>query len=325
MSEMGRIGSAARPIAEEQRREAHEHQPEPYRKSELQRRPDLKVVEQAHGEHAPMPLARPTPLVVLSPQARKASAPLSYAEMKAQLAPVIEVQLKALEGIHQPATVFDVDVTGHEVQVCLACGRIGHDYRPTMVRQDNPEINMLSEFFVVGNEIAKRRGKPYGWIVHDEEVLVLRPVAAPGEGEDDEIVLRRFEAFLKRHDIKTIKDGTIMQWMAAEMAKWNPADATRKLVGEPADRRAIDTAQKLFADSGHQGSKGLIVAKGQPSKAGLRSLEAISNSNGIKVTGIAVGKQAQNVARTMFGKTLIAPDMHDLKMNVGAAIAAVAQ
>lgn len=272
---------------------------------------------------APLPV-RTSPIKIPAALGAKAPPVLpSYTEMVEKLEPLIQKQLDEVKQVMlqkqvEPKdfkAIYSVDITGREVQVCLACGRIGHDYMPTMVRQQNPEINMLSESLVVFLEVASRLGISYGVIVYDEDVLPLRDVIPPANNQtDNATVLQRFDAFRLRRDCPDLGDRA---WMAAEMAKWQPSDASRRVSGEPSDRHALETAQAMMQKAGPAPARGVTVTKSQVPKASMKGLEAIAKGKGVKVSGIAVGKDAQAVSHAMFAKTAIAQTMHDVRERIG--------
>jgi hypothetical protein len=255
----------------------------------------------------------------------------TYAEMVEQLEPLIQKQLEEVKQVLlqkkiEPKdfkAIYSVDITGREVQVCLACGQIGHNFRPTMVRQQNPEINMLSESLVVFLEVASRLGTSYGVIVYDEDVLPLREVLPPANNQaDNATVLSRFDAFRLRKSNPDLGDRA---WMAQELQRWQPSDATRKVSGEPSDRHALETAQAMLQKAGPAPARGVTVTKSQVPKASMKGLEAIAKGKGVKVSGIAVGKDAQAVSHAMFAKTAIAPTMHDVRARIGEGMKALVE
>jgi hypothetical protein len=209
--------------------------------------------------------------------------------------------------------LYNIDVTGHEVQVCLACGQIGHDYMPTMVRMENPEINMLSESIAVSFEVARRVGMQFGVLAHDESVLPLREISPPGMGTSLDTVLARFKTFKLRHDNKDVQDGTQLDWMRQEMDKWDPSWAERTVVGKPADTLAVETGVKLFNKAGVV-NKNMVMVKGQPSQEGsLKGLGARAKGQGVELWGVAVGAKPVPIKKTMFKNTASATDMHQLR------------
>jgi hypothetical protein len=235
-------------------------------------------------------------------------------------ASVKEIQkVMMVKGLDPAGTgvTFMVDITGHQVSVCLACGVEGHDYMPTMVRRLNPEVNMLDEYVSVAHAIASKVGMNFSIVTYDEEVLPLRDFGPPAN--DGERVLQRFQMFRERHEglDKTIVNGVIQDWMVKEMAKWTPADNTKQLVGQPNDTQAIGIAEKLMG--GSDGLKGVMLAKAK-APVSIRPFEAKLQAKGIKATGVAVGAQAEQAAPQMFRQTLVIKNMHDLRGQVAPSV-----
>lgn len=217
------------------------------------------------------------------------------------------------------ALVFGFDLTGHQISVCLACGRVGHDYRPTLVRRENPAINMLDEGFAVTRATAAKAGIQFGLMAYDELVLPIREVAPPGPGGQRDLAV--FQAFRGRHDDETdkpINHGEVMEWMRAAMTKWKPADNVTPRVGKPADALAMQTVEKLLAQ--HSGFKGLMLIKGDTAEMSLRSTESRLRTKGIFSSGVAVGDNAEAVAPLMFQKTIPVLNMHGMRAQVAPAV-----
>lgn len=282
---------------------------------------------------APAPLpARAEPIKIPMTASAKKLAPLpGYEELRENLEPLIEKQLAEVKQVLlqkgvSPADVkivYAIDITGSEIQVCLACGQIGHNFRPTMVRQENPEINMLSESLVVFLEVASRLGLSYSVVAYDEEVLPLRELLPPANNQAERAAtLSRFDSFRRRHKTPDITD---REWMAREMPKWNPADATKKVVGDPNDKRALDTAQALLLKAGDAAVRGVTVSKSQIPKTSLLGFEAMLKGKGIKAAGIAVGANAPAAARAMFQKTDTAQNNHILREKMGKSMSLIVE
>jgi hypothetical protein len=271
-----------------------------------------------------------------APLAQLAPKPWTYQEIIHANAPLIESMVaqtrKAMlaNGVDpaQSSMVFGLDVIGHEVSKCLACGMIGHDYQPIVVRQLNPAIDMIDEHIAVTNEYAKRVGfKKYSIIGVDEQVLPLREFGPPAN--DGDAVLKRLRAFRERHDNleKTeVVDGVTEAWMLEKLAKYNSIDASlkttkvNKLVTN--DRRFLSMGQDLL--NAEPGWKGLMYVKGQASVS-LRPFETQLKGAGIKSVGNAVGRSAAAVATSMFSQTIVTPEMHDLKSQLGPALLRLVQ
>ncbi len=285
----------------------------------------------AAADQVMAPLARPQAIKIPAGISAKKTAPApSYLEMVEQLEPLIQKQLAEVKAVMDQRglgpddvqMVSALDITGREVSVCLACGVIGHDYQPTIVRQENPEIDMFVEKIVVDLEVASRLGIALGLLAYDDEgVLKLRDVNPPSSSADRAKITERFQAFRKRHTAPNVTDP---KWIAEERERWVPSDATRKVKGEPDDRLCLDTAQKMLAKTGRESRvRGVTIAKSQVPAQSLKGLEAVMKGKGIQLSGTAVGQEAANVARAMFAKTSIAPTMHDLREHTGKAMAAL--
>ena len=289
-----------------------------------QMQPERASVFQAAASNA---LARSS-IIDVPDAPKRSTAPLTYAEIERQNEPLIQTKAKEMQeillakGIRPEDTtfLFLVDVTGHPVMVCLACGQIGHDFMPTKIRQDNPEINMLLEYFVVARAASERVGVRNGFVVYDEEVAVIRePQLKTGNPEEE---LQRFDAFLGRHQNKPIEDGTVMDWMAEESKRWNPSDANREVVGDAADARALEVGRKLLEGTG--GRRWMMVAKGQPPTSNLRAQEMMAKAKGIRLSGVAVGANADHVASMMFQNTLAVQELHHLRDSLDGQVRAAA-
>ena len=265
--------------------------------------------------------------VLLAPRMLRAEAPWSYEEIVASPfnAALIETSAqqirKALEakGIapESAAFTFLVDITGKQTSVCSACNIEGHDYKPVNVRRDNPEINMLDEYFAVTRETALKAGIKFAIIAYDEEVLPVRGLTDTNSGDHD---LNLFRTFRERHPEtqKTIINGVMQDSMAEELARWKPEDAVTPKVGLPDDRLAFDIAARVM--SGFEGRKNVMVAKSQ-APVSIRPMEALLRAKGVTgASGVAVGTQAEEVAKAMFKKTLITHDMHGLRAQVAPAV-----
>ncbi len=228
----------------------------------------------------------------------------------------------------QSSMVFGLDVTGHEVSICLACGRIGHDYMPVLKRQLNPALDMIDEHIVVTNEYAKRVGfKKYSIIAVDEQMLPLREFGPPSN--DGEAVLAKLRAFRERHpniDKTVIVDRETAAWMVEAMATYNSLDASLRTTTVttfmPADRRFIEVSKNMM--SLEPGWKGLMYVKGKPSVS-LKPFENLLSAAGIKAVGNAVGSNAEATAASMFKTTLVTAEMHDLRAQLGPSLVRLVQ
>ncbi len=244
--------------------------------------------------------------------------PLNAALIESQVAEIRKVMTDKGLAPAQTGMTFLVDLTGHQVSVCLACGVEGHDFRPTLVRRLNPEINMLDEFAAVVHAIASKVGMRFSIVAYDEEVLPLRKFGPPSnDGED---VLKRLQMFRERHpDLKkSIVDGVVQAWMADALKTWSPADATQKVVGQANDALAISTSERLMSEQAG-GLKGVMLAKAK-AHVSVRPFEVVLQAKGIKASAVAVGKQARETAAQMFRKTVVVSEMHGLRATVAPAV-----
>jgi hypothetical protein len=282
-------------------------------------------------------MARPTPVVVPASVGQLKAAPkASYLEMVEHLETSIQEQLAAVKAVMDskglgPDDVqfaYAIDITGKEISVCLACGIVGHDYQPTMVRQENPEIDMLNESLVVFLEVASRLGVAHALVAYDDTgVLTLRPMAAPATATERGQLSDRFQKFRNRF-AKVMVGGQLRPgmsadpaWVKAEAAVWKPSDATRKVAGEPDDRAALDEIHKLYAAYPIKAQlRGATFAKSQVPASSLKSFVGLSAAKDIKLSGIAVGKDAAQIKASFFGSTEVAPTMHDLRKHIGGGI-----
>jgi hypothetical protein len=254
-----------------------------------------------------------------------APSPLTAAEMITQNEALIarsaaalkaDLQAKGVSGA-DVGLMIAIDITGKEVQICLACAIEGHDFQPSNQRQDSPAINMLGESMVVGMEIARRVGIDPGLIIYDEEVFVVREPGDTAGGPQRD--LDRFEEIFARHGkAKDLGEGEVLDWMTEEGESWTPEDATRRVVGDPDDRGVFEQSIRLLDASGKP-IKGMMLSKGQP-QTNVRSLVPLATAHGVTVTGIAVGEDARQIAAMMPRKTLVVPDTHDVRSRLGPAI-----
>jgi hypothetical protein len=291
---------------------------------------------------AVLPDARPqlVALPVNVQQAQRAPRP-GYAEMVAQLEPMIQAQLAEVMAVIEAKgikpgdvnMVYAPDITGDEVSVCLACGFVGHNYQPTLVRTQNPEIDMLTESVVVFLEVASRAGINHGLIAYDDQgVIVLREVKATGNTTERGLLAERFQKFRDRYGRIELRANQVsgdfrkgkvvdQAWLQQERAAWKPSDASRKVAGEPDDKLAVDTLTQLLAKSPGSGAvKGATLVKSQTPRASVKSVEAVAKAKGIVLSGIAVGKDRDQIRRTFFRHTAEAANMHALRESVGAGI-----
>lgn len=272
-----------------------------------------------------MPVLAPRtgPIFVAQP-VLQAKPRLTYAEMVSLLEPLIAPQAEAIRALvgNNPGDVtivYAVDITGREVQVCLACGRVGHDVQPSMMRQENVEIDMLTESLVIFQESCTRAGVRFAVLAADDTgTLVLRtPFAANGVTDRSKNAMR-FQEFKDRHAQVSIdgqlKNGRIddQAWLARESANWHPSDAHRKTVGATNDEQVMRIAKQIHLASPTK-VRGIMYAKSQMPAMSLRGTEVGLKSAGIVPVGLAIGKDAQAIKAQLFSKTHIAADMHDAR------------
>lgn len=214
--------------------------------------------------------------------------------------------------------VWSLDITGRQDVVCSYCGRPSCTFRPVQYRTRNPEVDLLGDSITVFQEAAARAGVKYGIIVYDEEVLVLRDPATAGDQAERADTLSRYTQFRDRHDYPDPKSRA---WLDQALAKWNPADASRRVSGDPADGRMFEAAFKIFQQVGGA-LKSMVVAKSVEPRGGIRGFEVRAKQAGIQMTGLAVGQRADAVAGRFLSRTLVAPDAHQLREKVGDGIKA---
>jgi hypothetical protein len=212
--------------------------------------------------------------------------------------------------------VWSLDITGRQDVVCSFCGRPSCTFRPVQYRTRNPEVDLLGDSIIVFQEAAARAGVKYGVIVYDEEVLVLRDPATAGDQAERADTLTRYTQFRDRHDYP---DPNSQSWLQQALAKWNPADAARRVSGDPADGRMFEAAFKIFQQVGGA-FKSMVVAKSVEPRGGIRGFEVRAKQAGIQMTGLAVGDRAEAVARRFLDRTLIAQDAHQLRDRVGDGV-----
>lgn len=284
---------------------------------------------------APAPAAMEAPLRGTSAPLRAPReqvsqiAPLrqSRVEMVARLEPLIAAQVQEVAAVMEaeslgPSDVqvmFSFDVTGDEKRVCSFCGRPCCGYRPVMYQTKNIEIDLLEDSFVVATEVASRLGITWGALVYDEQVLVMRELAAPEEQakQENELLLSRFRAFVNR---KQYPDPTNRAWLDQMLAKWQPGHANTSVKGQADDRSMFTIAQKLFSGTKTDGARGLTVSKSQPPASSLKAQEALFKAKKIRVHGLAVGSKADQVKAGMFSHTDVVHDQHQAREMVGARI-----
>jgi hypothetical protein len=293
--------------------------------------PKMQSAVSGEKEQAPVRLPH-IPRVIPKNDLDKA-APLreSMQQILERLEPLIASQVQQVQAVLEekglgPADVnvmFAWDITGDEKQVCSFCGRHGCGYRPVMYQTQNVEIDLLEDAKVAAAEIATRLGVSFGEMVYDDKnALVLREIVTPSESAAAENVmsLSRFRAFRNRLQYP---DPANRAWLDAQLAKWQPADATTQVTGAPDDRGMLMISQKVFAQAPGQGPKALIVAKSQVPKDGLRGQEIMLGNAGIALGGLAIGRNAAQVAQVFLKDTMVVPDLHQAREKVGERLASL--
>lgn len=252
--------------------------------------------------------------------------------MVEHLEPLIAAQTAALTATlegrkpQDVSVVYAIDITGKEVSVCLACGIVGHDFQPTVVRQDNPEIDMMTESIAIFLESASRVGIKAGVMAYDDSgVFVLQ---APGSSLDAAArakIAGDFQKFKDRFAKVTLNNGAVrngtvtdQNWLKTEAARWKPSDANRRVVGQPDDKHAAQVAKEMLAKA--DGVKGVVFMKSQVPRESLRGVEATLKSAGVTASGIAVGAQAQLVKASFFARTTVASNMHTARNQQAEAL-----
>ncbi len=264
---------------------------------------------------------------MLDPQLATRTTPWSYEEMiespfnqaliETSAAAIRKTMLDKGQDPSNTTIVFGLDITGRETSVCTACNIEGHDYKPKLIRRDNPEINMLDEYFAITRAIGIKAGLKFGMVVWDEEVLPVRGIESTNSGDYE---LNMFRMFRQRHAEDTervIVNGVMQGSMAEELARWKPEDATTKKVGEPDDGLAFSIIGKMMA--AYEGNKWTMVAKSQ-APVSIRPYEAKLRLNDIKASSIAVGEKADQVAPLLFKRTQRTYNMHGLKAQIAPAV-----
>jgi hypothetical protein len=320
-----RVGSGGGPIIQpEKQQELETAAPVLQPQRELQKQPALK----------PAPSLRmPNTVRQMQHVQAKTEAPLreTAAMMLQRLEPLIQLQVQEILAAMEKENMKPEDVqasvafniVGRQEQVCAACGRIGHDFRPVMFAKANAEIELLEEDFVVSTQALARAGVSYSAIVYDEEILVLRDMGKPGEAgkavQDLDLELQRFRAFKNR---KTFPDPANREWLSQKMAAWRPEHAYQPVVGQANDLGMFETQRKIYADNpGRGGPKLFLLATSVAPTTGLQGQEFSLKKMGVVSTAIAVGKAGQAIAGQLFEETVIAHDAHDTREMVGGRIA----
>lgn len=247
----------------------------------------------------------------------------SYPERVARLAPLIEMQVEQVRALADARgldptdfrVIYSFDISGEAGEVCAFCGREGCQYRPTAYLKENREIDLLKDAVTIAQEVATSLGISYGMIAYDDDLIPLREVLPPDDLSDRAALLSLFSKFKDR---KNKPDITDRAWLDEMLAKWTIDDKYRNVAGQPADAGAMELAIKLMKASSGDGPAGLMLAKSQKPKSSMRPLEAQARRANMTPAGLAVGKEAPDVARNMFSKTLQVKENHGLVETIGS-------
>jgi hypothetical protein len=209
------------------------------------------------------------------------------------------------------------DITGKDQIKCVYCGRPTCTFRPQIYRVKNPEVDLIGDSITVFQEAASRSGAKYAMIVYDDQdVLVLRE---PEVGEDQEERALSYSRYAAFRDRVQFPDPNSRAWMDQMLAKWTPDQQVRRQTGDPLDQKMFETSFKVF-DAAGGALKAMMLVKSLPPKMGMRGIEVRGKQQGIAMTGVAVGKQAEYVAPRLFTSTITAPDLHEVREKMGSAI-----
>jgi hypothetical protein len=210
------------------------------------------------------------------------------------------------------------DITGKDQIKCVYCGRPTCTFRPQIYRVKNPEIDLIGDSITVFQEAASRAGAKYAMMVYDDQdVLVLREPNVAADQDERAQALSRYTEFRDRIQYP---DYNSRGWMDEMLQKWTPDQQFTRKTGDPLDQKALETTFKVF-DAAGGALKMMMMVKSLPPKMGFRGVEVQGKAKGIAMTGVAVGRQAEYIAPRLFTNTLVAPDLHEVRERMGAAIA----
>jgi hypothetical protein len=204
-----------------------------------------------------------------------------------------------------------VNITGQQGIVCVYCGRPTCNYRPTTYRIKNPEIDLLGDTLTLFQEQMSKVGFSYATVVYDDQdVLVLREPSPPGDQNERAMTLQRYFAFRDRLETPDPKS---RQWMQQMLAKWDSSFQSAKRAGTPLDKPMFDVSFKLLESAEGARVKAMIVVSSMTSGLATHAIAARAEHEGIKMSGVAVGNNAAQVAAGMAFPSVSVPDMHALR------------
>jgi hypothetical protein len=294
----------------------------------LQPEPEAEKEKATETPLGPGLRTRPSPLILPSLQPKKELVHEGYLEMVERLEPAIVAQLEKVkqvalaEGLDPQdlRLLYTIDITGNQRSVCVNCGRPTCRNFGKLYRTPNAEVDLLSDSLVVFMEVASRLGAKFGLIAYDEQVCPLRDVGPATNAADRAQVISRFLAFRNRREHP---DPANRAWLQAMLKKWQPSDREKPAAGQPADRHALRVGAQMLNEAEGDAVKGLILAKGQIPRTPLRGFEGELKASGIELSGLAVGKNAAEIRRSMFTKTGTAHDTHEIRDHIGDRIEAL--
>lgn len=235
------------------------------------------------------------------------------------------VMEKAAEAVQEVAAIVEelglspeqvtveiaVNITGQQGIVCTYCGRPTCNYRPTTYRIKNPEIDLLGDTLTLFQEQMSAVGFSYGLVAYDDQdVLVLREPTAPGDANERAQTLSRYFAFRDRLETP---DPTNLVWMKQMLSKWTSDLATAKRAGTPLDKQMYDVSFKLLDTADGARVKAMIVVSNMGSGLATHGIAARAESEDIKLSGVAIGNNAPQVAAGMAFPSVQVPDFHALR------------
>jgi hypothetical protein len=229
-----------------------------------------------------------------------------------------EIAIEELKKVAEEKGLAPADVTvllavsipGEEAVKCVYCGRPSCQFRPTTYRQKNPEIDLLGDALAVFQEKMTEAGFRYGLIVYDDlDVLMLREPALGDDLKERAQTLGRYFSFRDRLEYPNPVD---QAWMQATLAKWRPAFATRQQAGLALDKPMFEAGFRAL-EANRTAVQAMVVAKNQPPSDGTFGIAARAEQAGIRLSGIAIGANAAEVAAGMAFPSVAAPDLHGLR------------
>ncbi|MEO1171655.1 MAG: hypothetical protein AAFX94_06345 [Myxococcota bacterium] len=284
----------AAPVTERSRQTA----PEPKTQSAAPARAVDKLVE-----------LKPAASVVLDPS--RSAMPVTWAEYAAALKVEIAQAVALQKDVGPPpdAMVFAFNLVGQEVQVCAACGVVGHGFAPVNTRQDAPKLDMLLSAIVIAGETAKAFNRPYGLVIFDEEVFPIHDISGKtrdGLPVEPNEVLRQARAIVDRFERPDIRDE---KWLKDMLAIWKPELANLEMVGEAAYEKCVAVTDDMFHNHGAGG--GFLMAHSQPAGLSLTRLEVQLNAQGVTAASLVFGDSVAPVAADAFKTKFVIEESHD--------------